>query len=155
MLMMELTKSVDKSSTVILIGRKRTPKARLSLSLSDISSICLRSRSMPINPIKNMGRIDSNLDWVVVPNVPMDQYSMAASSFSGSAKYFKAMITAFDTALIIIPAKTKVEVEVDPVALTNNMTQVTASSPPQKAPVAMPSMPEEEIVTMATAAPPD
>ncbi len=152
-LIMEPTIRVDNASTAARTGFSLTPNARHSLSLRDISSICRLSSSMPISPIRNMGSMERSFESVVFPNVPISQYSIAASSFSGSAKYLSAIIMALDMAFITMPASTYVLVERERVALTSSITHTTAAKPPQKAPLAIANMPDVEMDTIAIAAP--
>ncbi len=107
-LIMEPTIRVENASTAARTGFNLTPNARHSLSLRDINSICRLSSSMPISPIRNMGSMERSFESVVFPNVPISQYSIAASSFSGSAKYLSAIIMALDMAFITMPASTYV-----------------------------------------------
>jgi len=97
--------------------------------------------------------MERSFESVVFPNVPISQYSIAASSFSGSAKYLSAIIMALDMAFITMPASTYVLVDRERVALTSSITHTTAASPPQKAPLAIANMPDVETDTIAMAAP--
>ena len=100
------TRSVDNNNIMVRTIPIRIPNARHSLSLNASISICLRNRIIPITPTQNSGNTVITFAAVVLPNVPISQYSIAASSFSGSAKYLSPIMTALETAFITIPAST-------------------------------------------------
>lgn len=84
-LIIEATIKAEKPRTIVRISFKRTPSVLLSSSSSPSNTICLRIRIKPRNPIRKNGTVAASFDAVMLPRLPIAQYSIEASSLSGSA----------------------------------------------------------------------
>ena len=134
------------------IAPTRTPSSRASPSSIESSSACRCSAKIAAQQTSTTGTGNHTRLRVTAARLPMIQYSMLASSFSGSAVSLSSISSVWASAWTAMPASTSDILLRPGAAAASPSERNTAASPPAKAQTVVDSAPDETN-RMANAAP--
>ena len=136
----EAVSSVAHTTIIVRSRRISAPTNRASRSPSD--STLMRQRIATSTPAASSitGTSAARLPYSDLARLPICQYTISASSVSGSARYFISPSVADIKPDTTIPASTKITAESRPINRGSAKVINTANSPPAKAAACVPQM---------------